>query len=379
MPFLILILVIATYAQTSLYDERDGKTYKTVKIGTHIWMAENLNYNAEGGKCYKNELENCAKYGMIYDWEMAMKSCPNGWRLPSRVEWENLVVMAGGYNIAGKKLKARSWSWATSLYDYFKHTDSLGFSALPSGYRHNDNNGGFWWTATTEEKENGRSCAYAYIISSYSNGVHENCYTGDFSVRCVKGSEEEAIAIQKARKAAEEAEIAKNTISFTDARDGKKYSAVKIGKQTWMKENLNLNAEGSVCYGNKPENCEKYGRLYNWETAMKACPAGWRLPSNKDWDKLAKIVCGKDDKCRKLKSKTGWGGNYNGTDEFGFSAQPGGTGYSDSNFYSVGSSGVWWSATNSFDYASTRKASFFDFERHSDRKITINSVRCMQD
>ena len=54
---------------------------------------------------------------------------------------------------------------------------------------------------------------------------------------------------------------------------------VQIGSQIWAKKNLNCDVEGSKCYENKPENCEKYGRLYNWETFKTVCPAGWHLPS----------------------------------------------------------------------------------------------------
>ncbi|MDR0516273.1 MAG: hypothetical protein LBH25_04440 [Fibromonadaceae bacterium] len=115
------------------------------------------------------------------------------------------------------------------------------------------------------------------------------------------------------------------------------YKTVKIGTQTWMAENLNYNTEGSKCYENEPANCEKYGRLYNWETAKEVCPSGWHLPSNEEWDKLYRFADGtsgtespyKSKTAGKyLKSKEGWNDDYgksgNGLDVFGFSALPGG-------------------------------------------------------
>jgi hypothetical protein len=58
----------------------------------------------------------------------------------------------------------------------------------------------------------------------------------------------------------------------------------------WMTENLNVSAEPSYCYDNAEENCRRYGRLYTWESAQRACRSlgnGWRLPTNEEWRDLA--------------------------------------------------------------------------------------------
>jgi uncharacterized protein (TIGR02145 family) len=139
-----------------------------------------------------------------------------------------------------------------------------------------------------------------------------------------------------------------NTVTY----GGQKYKTVKIGEQTWMAENLNYEAEGSVCYDNNPDNCAKYGRLYDWEAAIKVCPEGWHLPSIEEWDKLLRFVDSEDKVYRYvggdtssagpyenrragkyLKAVSGWNsykgydGNGNGTDKYGFSALPGGRGF----------------------------------------------------
>jgi uncharacterized protein (TIGR02145 family) len=172
---------------------------------------------------------------------------------------------------------------------------------------------------------------------------------------------------------------------FTDSRNGKKYRTVAIGEQTWMAENLNYNASGSKCYDNKPANCDKYGRLYNWSTARNACPKGWHLPSYEEWEALMDFVGGSSTAGTKLKSASGWstGSGYKpGTDEFGFSALPGGFDGGSSGFGTVGISGGWWNAkeTNA-SYAYSRAMYYYraDVVGYFYGKTSFFSVRCVKD
>jgi uncharacterized protein (TIGR02145 family) len=149
---------------------------------------------------------------------------------------------------------------------------------------------------------------------------------------------------------------------FTDSRDGKQYKAIgyeykieiyegfkPIWSVVWMGENLNYNASGSICYLNDPDNCNKYGRLYNWETAMTVCPSGWHLPSYEEWRELGAATFGKitgqdvgrlSEAGMYLRADRGWDAACNGNNDF-FSALPGG--YSEyRSFDGVGIEGRWW-------------------------------------
>jgi uncharacterized protein (TIGR02145 family) len=171
------------------------------------------------------------------------------------------------------------------------------------------------------------------------------------------------------------------------------YKTVKIGTQTWMAENLNYDVKGSKCYDNKPDNCAKYGRLYNWETAMKICPKGWHLPSNAEWDKLYRFVDGNGGIASKrpydsptagkyLKASSGWNIKGNGTDNYGFSALPGGSGNSGGSFSLVGYDGRWWSASMGNSGNAYYRTMSYSNERtywYSIFKSFLFSVRCVKD
>ncbi|MDR1830114.1 MAG: hypothetical protein LBQ76_05010 [Candidatus Fibromonas sp.] len=184
------------------------------------------------------------------------------------------------------------------------------------------------------------------------------------------------------------------------------YKIIDIGTQTWMAENLNYAVEGSKCYDNLESYCDMYGRLYDWATAMALpsncnsnicssqiqsphqgiCPDDWHIPSQGEWDILTSYVRNSDcASCgaTKLKAISGWQ-NGNGTNDYGFSALPGGGGSSWSDgdsFYNIGSSGFWWSASEDFNgTAYIRDIHYGDeFDLHNGyRKSNLYSVRCLR-
>jgi len=134
--------------------------------------------------------------------------------------------------------------------------------------------------------------------------------------------------------------------TITDNRDGKTYRVVTIDGKTWMAENLNYQMDSSWCYENDNSNCNKYGRLYSWNAAKKACPSSWHLPSRQEWKNLIKTVGDSSIVGKKLKARNGWNSNGNGTDDYGFSALPSGFRSHDvGDFRNAGKYGYWWTAT----------------------------------
>ncbi len=240
---------------------------------------------------------------------------------------------------------------------------------------------------------------YDNAISDYTKAIQLNlnsviAYNNRCLAYSMKGDYDRAIADCKsalridpnnanAKKVIEEiggnSSISKGV--FTDSRDGKTYKTIKIGNQTWMADNLNYNASGSQCYNNNSVNCGNYGRLYNWSTARKVCPSGWHLPSKSEYEILDKAVGGENVAGKKLKSKSGWYKNGNGTDQYGFSAFPCGFGDSVGNFYDFGDVGNWWSANEyNSSKAYGRYMSYYDSVNWGDgAKILLFSVRCVKD
>lgn len=101
-----------------------------------------------------------------------------------------------------------------------------------------------------------------------------------------KKEERTSAAVKKTEPKEELPSATTQKTEFHDSRDGKTYGTMDFNGKLWMAENLNFAMNGSSCYENQPENCEKYGRLYTWDQAMAACPKGWRLPNNADFEQI---------------------------------------------------------------------------------------------
>ena len=220
----------STVVTGTVTDTRDGQTYKTVEIGSQVWMAENLNYAYTGvlynnsgytsdstSWCFSNDPANCIKYGRLYTWAAAMDSvgtwstngkdcgygvqctpiypvrgiCPEGWHLPDKAEWNTLFTAVGGASTAGKMLSSTiSWSsvpggWVRDGYG----TDAYSFSALPAGLRDATgyNNVGYhayFWSSS--EYNSSRT----YIVGLDDEFDKADLYGSGkdygYSVRCVK-------------------------------------------------------------------------------------------------------------------------------------------------------------------------------------------------
>ena len=206
----------------TMKDSRDGKEYKTVRIGNQVWMAENLNYAAEGSLCYGDDEKNCEKYGRLYDWDIALDTtseecgkyfykctlksdfyprqgvCPDGWHLPDKGEWMDLVEYA--------RDNSHEDSVAFSLQSYYWDddwerqygTDKFGFNAMPAGMFDGENYVGldsltdFWTSSNTETFGVGNMInTVDYVILRKKDS--EIWYYGAdlgwaLSVRCVKGT-----------------------------------------------------------------------------------------------------------------------------------------------------------------------------------------------
>ena len=168
--------------------------------------------------------------------------------------------------------------------------------------------------------------------------------------------------------------------TFVDSRDGKRYSSIRMGKDCWMKENLKYMPENIDfwCYDGYPENCELYGPLYQWNTAMNnsktestqgICPQGWHVPSDEEWITLLELP--ETDGLTLQSQKEG-----------DFAIRMGGTRYTNGKFFNKGEYAYFWSSTAKDDKSAWNR--YFIAKSNSTDHFAANiehsfSVRCVKD
>ncbi len=512
----VLLIASASYAGI-MKDFRDGKTYRTVRIGKQVWMAENLKYKTSESKCYDNKPSNCNMYGRLYSQYGSL--CPKGWHLPADAELtrlidnlgtrENIVSMlnilpagyinsdsnfaemgrgayfwgdafdecaTGGLNINDKGVSQGGdcfqWRSVRCVEDYkrpaidkhkipetvnirgmiwmtkdlvvrgknrFNWVEAMGLSKeyltkeapyhnevvqglCPSGWRipsrrdlsktfcgneycpETDEDllfleeGERYWTKDQVDCCDGPDeRAYGFGMKKFITRKDRYSVKAEkLRIRCVRderGDKNYDINLKEDRNdknydidLKEERNDKGNDIGLKDRRDGKIYKTVKIGVQTWMAENLNYDynhgTAKSFCYENEPENCDKYGRLYAWRDAVTACPAGWHLPSKKEFETLLYSVGGENVVGTTLKFRSGWVGNGNGIDKFGFGALPAGYCSRYGVFRDEGYFAYFWSSTEYDSYGAYRLDLYCSNEGarllNGDRYDRF-SVRCVKD
>jgi uncharacterized protein (TIGR02145 family) len=151
--------------------------------------------------------------------------------------------------------------------------------------------------------------------------------------------------------------------SMTDPRDQQVYKTIQMGDRLWMASNLNYNSKDSYCVGENEAGCKRYGRLYSFDASAFACPEGWALPDQADWEALAEIPASE------LKERQGWNGVMGG-----FRAHNGA-------YASEGASGYWWSASgawNNFAQAWILSSSMRKMQRYTAPKTNAYSIRCVK-
>ncbi len=191
MKKILLVLVVSILflnisAQNKFTDPRDGNVYRTIIIEDRTWMAENLKFKAEGSGAFyfDNNPNNEAAYGVLYDWKMATKACPDGWHLPSGSEFRSLINNFERDDAWGKT-KSGPVSFEIQL---------AGMQDYEGTFTEMDESG-YYWTSTEYDSDNAEFFSYLIIndkpvidISRAEDmaDIHGAEKSNKYSVRCVK-------------------------------------------------------------------------------------------------------------------------------------------------------------------------------------------------
>ena len=175
-------------------DARDGQVYKYTTIGSQVWMAENLKFDAPYSLCYGKIEGFCDTFGRFYslhvngeyfeqfDQELLDTICPAGWHVPSVDEWSVLINNMGG----PQKALSRLYSSSDFGDSFIKSTDDCKFNSLPAGIWLMDGNVASenvvsaYWTSSAKDVKTAFDCAFNY------NGITFGTHHPKMTIRCVR-------------------------------------------------------------------------------------------------------------------------------------------------------------------------------------------------
>jgi uncharacterized protein (TIGR02145 family) len=349
-----------------------------------------------GAWCYyDNNPDTEPAFGKLYNWYAVNDPrglAPEGYHIPTRYEWQTLVDTVGGNTTAGLALKERGSLERTCATDVnalywqyaniFSPTNSSFFTALPGGRRSGSNFEdlgyyGYWWSST---ETNASASSFMHLAYSTNQAYTTSSISKDkgMSVRLVKG-------------------------------DTPPPCEILIGTQTWQCKNLNVDTyrngdtipqvtdpvewsnltTGAWCYyDNDPSTEAVYGKLYNWYAVNDPrgiAPTGYHVPTDTEWTTLQTFLGGNPGAGGKLKEigTSHWQApNAGATDQYGFTALPGGTRAVFGDFGGLNMVGYWWTASQTTtSNAWMRGVSFNNSNLYRDNfdKLIGYSIRLMKD
>lgn len=264
-------------------DARNDAVYKVLRIGDVSWMTENLRYKfpvtntRNKSLCYDDEELNCKAYGMLYDYESALKACPDGFRLPTYNEVVNLLQQYGG---AGKEAADRLMSmdgFGAQLGGYavranwFAWEDDAGYTDM--------NKGVAIWISTQDYPTGWNVLWIDSTVAEVRSAPGASAY-----VRCVVDEpNQEKTKVYSADK------------YMIDPRDNASYRFTEIAGKAWLAENMHYKGDSS----HEPCLLQDGECFYTWNDAVGSdsvggvCPEGWHLPSREEWSELLSLVAGR--------------------------------------------------------------------------------------
>lgn len=197
-----------------------------------------------------------------------------------------------------------------------------------------------------------------------------------------------ACAAKKGSKTAKATPAKSSTVKanqLMDSRDKQKYRTVTIAGLEWMGDNLNYETAGSFCYKDEEDQCMAYGRLYTWDAAKSACPAGFRLPTHEDFESLWTAAGADFNAGYLLKTDYGWNGDVNGNDTLKFSAMPAGNRFDDETYGNAAKFAFFWSSDDTSEgiaqgsarvwYLTSKSMAFGYMAKPKDFGFSVRCVR----